>query len=125
MKIIKFWFPLAIYSGIIFYISSIPNLKSTINGNNTDKIFHCIEYIPLGFLSYRAFFSIEKVMSKWSIFFLTIGFCLLYGISDEIHQFFVVGRDSDFYDVLADLIGALIGISAFCFYKFKFCNSKN
>ncbi len=32
-----------------------------------------------------------------------------YGVTDEIHQFFVPGRTADVYDVLSDFIGASIG----------------
>jgi len=33
----------------------------------------------------------------------------LYGILDEIHQYFVPGRSADVYDALADASGALLG----------------
>jgi len=35
----------------------------------------------------------------------TIGFCSLYGLSDEWHQSYVPGRQSDAMDWLADSIG--------------------
>jgi VanZ family protein len=34
---------------------------------------------------------------------------MLYGISDEFHQYFVPGRSVDVYDVLADALGGLLG----------------
>ena len=34
----------------------------------------------------------------------------LYGISDEIHQYFVPYRDADLMDVLADMLGGLMGV---------------
>ena len=34
---------------------------------------------------------------------------LAYGLSDELHQAYVPGRQSSFYDVLADGAGALLG----------------
>lgn len=37
-------------------------------------------------------------------------FCLLYAISDEIHQRFVPGRSGQITDVLIDLSGSLVGI---------------
>ena len=34
----------------------------------------------------------------------------LYGISDEIHQYFVPYRDADLMDVLADMLGGIMGV---------------
>lgn len=39
---------------------------------------------------------------------MVILFCSLYGISDEWHQSFVVGRSSDVLDWLADTSGAVL-----------------
>ena len=34
----------------------------------------------------------------------------LYGISDEIHQYFVPFREADIFDGIADIIGAICGV---------------
>lgn len=34
----------------------------------------------------------------------------LYGISDEIHQYFVPYRDADLMDILADTLGVVMGV---------------
>jgi VanZ family protein len=40
----------------------------------------------------------------------------LYGISDEIHQYFVPGRSADVMDVAADFVGAAWGVLLYmCF----------
>lgn len=36
--------------------------------------------------------------------------CILYAVSDEIHQFFSAGRSCEFRDMLIDSSGALLGI---------------
>jgi len=36
--------------------------------------------------------------------------CVLYAISDEIHQLFVLGRSGEVGDVLSDGRGSLLGI---------------
>ena len=33
----------------------------------------------------------------------------LFGVTDEIHQYFVPGRQADVFDVVADAVGALAG----------------
>ena len=46
--------------------------------------------------------------------------CLLYAISDEIHQMYVPGRGPHVYDVLIDLGGALLGWGAIRVYEKKY-----
>lgn len=41
---------------------------------------------------------------------VSISYCSLYGVSDEWHQSFVVGRQADIYDWLADTLGASIAL---------------
>ena len=46
-------------------------------------------------------------------------FCILYGVSDEIHQMFVPHRYADLTDVLSDAAGAAIGLVALHFMQRK------
>lgn len=41
---------------------------------------------------------------------LAIGICVLYAVSDEVHQLFVPGRGGQARDVLIDSAGAILGI---------------
>ncbi|MBO6195185.1 MAG: VanZ family protein [Bacilli bacterium] len=75
------------------------------------KCAHFCVYLILGLLVMNCF-NIEK---KYIIYSLLI--CLLYSISDEIHQLFVSGRSGEVLDVFIDTCGSLLGISAL--YKFK------
>ncbi|MDR0624447.1 MAG: VanZ family protein [Treponema sp.] len=55
---------------------------------------------------------------KWktrSLFFMMIAAAIgsAYGIVDEVHQFFVPGRDCNVWDWIADTLGTAIGASAF------------
>lgn len=70
------------------------------------KVAHFTEYAILGILSYIAFLLHKKkklVLSATTL-------CMLYAISDEIHQLFVKGRACRWYDVLIDTAGAFVGI---------------
>jgi VanZ family protein len=42
-----------------------------------------------------------------------------YAVLDEIHQAFVPGRTADVYDALADVIGVLIVVNIYRFFKNK------
>ena len=117
MKYFKFWFPLVLYSGIIFYISSRPNLKPPLEGFSIDKIFHLGEYIPFGFLLARAFWGLKQQISDKKLTLIAILGSCLYGMSDEYHQSFVPGRFASGLDVLADTLGGFIG--ALLFVKLK------
>lgn len=105
---IKFWFPVILYSGIIFYISGLPHVEVPYPEFNFDKLAHGVEYALLGYLFSRALTKTSG-LSKQNVFWATIVFCTLYGISDEFHQSFVPGRDVTLTDVLADTIGGIIG----------------
>lgn len=40
-------------------------------------------------------------------------FCVLYGLSDEVHQAFVPGRFPDVFDLVADTMGSFLVVSTF------------
>jgi VanZ family protein len=40
-------------------------------------------------------------------------FCVLYAVSDEVHQLFVPGRGAQVTDVLIDNAGAFVGIGIY------------
>lgn len=107
LKFLKFWFPVFLYSGIIFYASSLPDLKPPLEIKNIDKAAHVLEYLLFGFLLARAFSQQWPAVKLWQ----AITICsLLYGISDEYHQSFVPGREAGVIDVIADTIGGFSGV---------------
>lgn len=107
LKFLKFWFPVFLYSGIIFYASSLPDLKPPLEIKNIDKAVHVLEYLPFGFLLARAFSQQWPVVRLWQV----VTVCsLLYGISDEYHQSFVPGRQAGVLDAIADTAGGFLGV---------------
>ncbi|UTY25155.1 hypothetical protein E4N78_07050 [Treponema denticola] len=56
-------------------------------------------------------FKTEKWISKAQKYvLLVICITVLYGLSDEIHQYFVPNRSSSVYDLLADALGAFLAV---------------
>jgi len=109
-KIAYFLPPVAIMS-IIFYLSSG---STGIGGTRVEQFFihktlHIFVYASLSASFYFAFTKTTSKTAK-QIFTLSIFLTYLYGISDEIHQSFVPGREAKFTDTLFDLFGAIIGI---------------
>lgn len=101
-----YWLFTTGYMGFIFYLSSRnwPMLSDL--PQNFDKGLHAITYIPLSFLISIA---LSKSGIKRYVFILAFLISTLYGVSDELHQSFVPGRDASIYDLLADTIGAFLG----------------
>jgi len=73
------------------------------------KIAHGFIYFILGALSLNFAYSFEFKFSKS----IASGICLLYAISDEIHQIFVPGRSGQISDVMIDFTGSICGIFLF------------
>ncbi len=67
------------------------------------------EYFILAFLSYRALKG-TFVLSFFLLLTVAAGFSLLYAVSDEVHQLFIVSRSGNITDILIDAMG----IIAFC-----------
>ena len=73
------------------------------------KAAHFTIYAVLGVLSFLTFITYKKIPLK--IRFVIISMvCLLYSISDEIHQTFIPGRSGELRDVCVDFCGSLTGI---------------
>ena len=100
-----YWVPVILYAGLIFTISSFPLPPPKVEIPFIDKFIHLIEYGILGFLFYRAL-RVSKLASR--VFLLAIIFSILYALSDEIHQFFVPGREFDLWDLAADSLGIVL-----------------
>ena len=71
------------------------------------KCAHFIEYFILGFLVINVIKDYNKISFSCCLFVILI--CILYSISDEIHQLFISGRSGRIIDVLIDTIGSVCG----------------
>ncbi len=77
-----------------------------------DKIVHSSIYLVLAFL-WNIYLTKDKDSIKKSVFTI-LGLCLIYGIIIEILQEqFVQFRGADIFDVLANMIGAMVGTIIF------------
>lgn len=96
----------------IFILSAQSKLPipKTVSFHGLDKLLHACAFGSLAFtLSY--WFAADKWLTKPFRYFVVV--CLItacYGISDEIHQIFVPGRDASIYDWFADCAGAVLAV---------------
>ena len=117
INIIKFWLPVFVWCILIYYLSSIPSLKSNLPDQGDlimRKIAHLVEYGILTVLLFRAYLKGSGFTKKRAISFAII-FALTYALTDEYHQSFVFGRQGSLKDVFIDSLG--IFLMAFLIYK--------
>ena len=120
-QVLWYWVPVALYAGMIFYLSSQSHpdddLPSFLFEEISDKVLHAVEYGILSVLCYRAFrWAAGPAIAQQAVV-LAIVTASLYGITDEVHQSFVPLRDSSWQDWLADTIGAVIGALSWRFIR--------
>ncbi len=102
-KFIFYWLPLILFMSLIFYLSSLPCLPSgPVKIIFIDKWEHMVEYFILSILIFR----LGRRYNVKKRYLIAISFAGLYGIIDEIHQYFVINRVCSIYDMLANYIGA-------------------
>ena len=127
---------LFLWMGVIFFMSSQPQIESELTsnlvaelifricaflsgGSQMDlsvflerylqpirKLAHFSEFLILGML---VFSNLKEYMKKHLIIYALL-FSSLYAVSDEFHQLFTEGRYCSFRDMLIDVSGALTGI---------------
>ena len=106
-----YWFPVAAYMSLIFFLSSRSTLPVNISRiPYGDKLCHCTEFALLGYHLLRAFFHEESSWLSRHALLLAIGIAVLFGLSDEFHQIFIPLRQADVSDLIADFLGAMIGV---------------
>ncbi|MBQ3817471.1 MAG: VanZ family protein [Clostridia bacterium] len=72
------------------------------------KLAHLSIFALLGVTSFLTAVSFIGLRIKKSLIFNLL-FCLLYAISDEVHQLFISGRSCELRDIMIDFFGAVIG----------------
>jgi VanZ family protein len=101
-RVLSAWLPVVAWAGLIFALSSIPDLGTGLGGWDLllRKLAHAAEYAVLGALLLRALGrELPAVLAG-----------VAYAVTDEMHQAFVPGRQGAALDVLVDAAGVLIGV---------------
>ena len=113
------WFPLIIYCLAIYIQSSRPGLQHLPELRFLDNFLHFGAYGLLGVFFYRAYETLSLKNFRNLLILISIGSATLYGISDEIHQYFVPSRQPDIMDVIANTIGSICGVCFFHYWKMR------
>lgn len=108
---------LFLYCLLIYWLSDQQYLPTPELFANEDKLHHFLAYFGMGVLTWRAF---SHLLTRYEVLFLaSLIFCSFYGLSDEWHQSFVIGRNSSAADWLADTIGGFLGTFASYWYTLR------
>jgi VanZ like family len=101
-RVLSAWLPVAVWAGLIFTLSSIPDLGTGLGGWDLllRKLAHATEYAVLGLLLVRA---LGRPLLSFAV-------GTAYAVTDEIHQAFVPGRVGSPLDVAIDAAGVAVGI---------------
>jgi len=102
---VKFWLPVVLWAGFLFYLSSIPNLKASSNPAQ-DEIIRTAAHFLFYALGYGLFF---RALKQPKNFWWPLGLTCLYGFFDEVHQSFVPTRTFQIQDLVVDFSGAYLG----------------
>ena len=99
------WIPALLWAAAVFSMSSLSRLPRLPPGLlSWDKLQHCAAYLVGGAAFAHATRAGER--GPWP----AVALGVLYGAFDEVHQYFVPGRNSDVRDWVADTLGVLAGV---------------
>lgn len=90
------------WAALLFGLSSLPagsTPTSPFSFPGDDKVVHAALYAVLGAL-------LRVALGRTGP---AIALAAAYGVTDEVHQAFVPGRDADVFDWIADVVGAVVG----------------
>jgi VanZ family protein len=107
---IKAYLPVLIWAGLIFTLSSqpvLPSLELSAMDFIMKKVGHMFLYAMLYILLVRAWEMTSSPAQRQKKWFIPLLLCLLYALSDELHQSLTGGsRSPSLRDVGYDLLGA-------------------
>jgi len=106
---VKYWLPVLICMGIIFYASSLPASDILPIFAYQDILFHFLIYAILAYFIARALKNTYSGISPAKTIVFALTFAFFYAITDELHQMFVPGRYPSGMDLWIDGIGGLTG----------------
>jgi VanZ family protein len=101
--------PLIGYGVIVIIVSILPRLPMPPLGiHSLDKLAHFGEFGLFAFLAFRSFSQMSQKMTANRAVLISALFLSFYAALTEVVQRYVPGRSSDLYDLIMDVLGALV-----------------
>lgn len=127
------WMLVILWMSLIFYLSAQPAMESkALSEGATEIVVEVFERIAPNMAERIDIRRFNYILRKNAHFFgylvlgilvvkavgkrgaaLALLICVLYAISDEVHQLYVPGRSSEIKDVIIDSVGAAVGIGIY------------
>ncbi|MFC6331300.1 VanZ family protein [Paenibacillus septentrionalis] len=110
------WLPAIVWMGVIFYLSSKTGDELNTVLPFIQQYFPFIQdfnwghYVSYFILAMAVDYGFGASARSWRTKLYIVLICTVYGVTDEIHQYFVGGRMMDIYDVRNDAIGAAVWV---------------
>jgi VanZ family protein len=101
------WTPVGLWMALIFYLSAQPDLPHPTSSWLDLLVSSGAHVFLFGVLAILWARAIGGRPRRW---LLILGLVVVYGFSDEFHQYFVPGRHADPWDLLCDALGAGLGL---------------
>ncbi|MCG3192324.1 MAG: VanZ family protein [Thermoanaerobaculia bacterium] len=109
---IVLWAPVAVLLSFEFYLSAQSTLPSIpVSLPSLDKLAHAGYFFLVALFAVRAARFGEGWTRKRTAMAI-VGAILLWGLLDEFHQSRVPQRSVEALDIVADVVGALLGVAA-------------
>jgi VanZ family protein len=117
-NLVRLWWPVALIAIGIFTMSSFPGQvrPEPLPLPHLDKAAHFLAFGALALALHRAL-SGSTAMGRSRRAILVVLVVLLYGILDEVHQFFVPLRTVEILDVVSDAAGGIAATWAVGLYQ--------
>ena len=118
-----YWLPVILYCLAIYIQSDLPASEHIPSFEFSDKVLHFFAYAVMGILFYRAYQTLRIKDNPQMLLLFSVVSASVYGISDEIHQYYVPFRDASFLDVIANILGAVCGV--YLYHLWIFYRNRN
>lgn len=101
------WSAFCAWAAVVWLVSSRsrPGTDLGVDWEVPDKAAHAVEFAVGGYLARAAVATIRGAASAPALVA-----CAAWGFVDEVHQGFVPGRETDPWDLAADVAGAAMGV---------------
>lgn len=120
-----FWFrylPVSLMMVGIFFLSHQPGDSLDLPRlPQIDKAGHIMIYGLLALAAYYPLHRKHRFEKSWQVSSGVVLFCLIYGLTDEVHQSFIPGRFPSGLDLVADVFGALLAMLAVYVWQRRRC----
>ncbi len=113
---LRFWGPAWAVMALIFALSAVSYVPSAARAID-DGLWHGLGYGLLAALVLRALAEARWQAVTGRTALLAAAIAALYGVTDELHQWFVPGRAAQWSDLAADATGAAVACGALLVWR--------